>query len=127
MLVLWRDFQGVSTAHSPWWEFPHQGYVQAPNPRQVADWAGNETGFFRIAGKDVADMRPVVDLIWFHEDYLDLFAASGLELVAHYTPLGREDEPCAWLSETSIAPLRRERRFYNQMADPKQLAPPERA
>ena len=58
----------------------------------------------RIVMKDVADMRPVVDLIWFHEDYLDLFAASGLELVAHYTPLGREGEPCEWLSETLIAP-----------------------
>jgi len=46
----------------------------------------------------------VVDLIWFHEDYLHLLAASELELAAHYTPLGREDDPCEWLSETSIAP-----------------------
>jgi len=58
----------------------------------------------RIVMKDVADGRPVVDLVWFHEDYLDLFAASGLDLVAHYTPLGREDETYQWLTETSIAP-----------------------
>src|SRR5439155_23420722 len=47
---------------------------------------------------------PVVDIIWFHEDYLKLFAASDLELVAHHTPLGRKDDPCDWLTETSIAP-----------------------
>ncbi len=58
----------------------------------------------RIVMKDVEDRRPVVDLVWFHEDYLNLFAASGLDLVAHYTPLGREDDPCQWLTETSIAP-----------------------
>jgi SAM-dependent methyltransferase len=58
----------------------------------------------RIVMKDVADARPVVDLIWFHEDYLDLFAASGLDLVAHCTPLGHRDEPYEWITETSIAP-----------------------
>jgi SAM-dependent methyltransferase len=58
----------------------------------------------RIVMKDVKDARPVVDLVWFHEDYVNLFAASGLELEAHYTPLGREDEPYQWVMETSIAP-----------------------
>ena len=58
----------------------------------------------RIVMKDVADARPVEDIVWFHEDYLNLFSASGLDLVAHYTPLGREDEPYQWLTETSIAP-----------------------
>ncbi len=58
----------------------------------------------RIVMKDVADGRPVVDLVWFHEDYLELFAASELKLAGHYTPLGREDEPYRWLAETSIAP-----------------------
>ena len=48
--------------------------------------------------KDVADGRPVVDLVWFHEDYLSLFAASGLNLVAQSAPLGREDEPYEWVS-----------------------------
>lgn len=57
-----------------------------------------------IVMKDVADARPVVDIVWFHEDYLKLFAASEVDLLAHYTPLGRADEPYAWLSETSIAP-----------------------
>jgi SAM-dependent methyltransferase len=58
----------------------------------------------RIVMKDVDDTRPVVDYLWFHEDYLSTFGASDLDLVAHYTPLGREDEPYEWLTETSIAP-----------------------
>jgi SAM-dependent methyltransferase len=58
----------------------------------------------RIIMKDVTDSRPVVDIIWFHDDYLKLFASSNLALLAHYTPLGRNDDPCDWLSEISIAP-----------------------
>jgi len=58
----------------------------------------------QIIMKDVADARPVVDLVWFHDDYLALFAAADLALIARYTPLGRPDEPYPWLSETSIAP-----------------------
>jgi SAM-dependent methyltransferase len=58
----------------------------------------------RIIMKDVEDRRPVVDLIWFPEDYVDLFAASGLRIVADYLPLGREEESVQWLTETSVAP-----------------------
>ena len=54
---------------------------------------------------EVGDRRPVVDFIWFHDDYLELFAASGLDLIAHHQPLGRDDEPYAWVCETSIAPF----------------------
>lgn len=58
----------------------------------------------RIVMKDVEDGRPVVDLVWFQQDYVNLFAAAELDVVAHFTPLGREDEPHEWLTETSIAP-----------------------
>lgn len=58
----------------------------------------------RIVMKDVVDGRPVVDIVWFHEDYVNLFATSELDLVAHHKPLGREDEPYEWLTETEIAP-----------------------
>jgi hypothetical protein len=34
-------------------------------------------GTVRIVMKDVADARPVVDLFWFHEDYLKLFYGIG--------------------------------------------------
>ena len=46
----------------------------------------------------------MVDVIWFHEDYLELFAASGLQMIAQYKPLGHPEEPYEWLSETSVAP-----------------------
>lgn len=58
----------------------------------------------RTVMKDVPDSRPVVDLIWYHEDYLALFEAAGLALVAEHRPLGRPDEPFAWVSETHVAP-----------------------
>ena len=58
----------------------------------------------RIIIKEVADQRPVVDLVWFHEDYLRLSAASGLQLIAFHKPLGRPDEPHRWQSELSLAP-----------------------
>jgi SAM-dependent methyltransferase len=58
----------------------------------------------RIVMKDVPDARPVVDVVWFHQDYLKLFAAAELELIAHHTPLGRKNEPYDWLAEASIAP-----------------------
>jgi len=72
-------------------DFPENRHAQSGTP-------------VRIVMKDVMDSRPVVDIIWFHDDYLKLFAASELELVGHCTPLGRKDDPCDWLSETSIAP-----------------------
>lgn len=58
----------------------------------------------RIVMKDVADGRPVVDLVWFNQDYMNLFADSELDLVAQFNPLGRENEACEWLTETAIAP-----------------------
>jgi SAM-dependent methyltransferase len=58
----------------------------------------------RIVMKDVTDARPVIDIVWSHEDYLKLFMAAELDLVAHHTPLGRADEPHGWISEISIAP-----------------------
>jgi ubiquinone/menaquinone biosynthesis C-methylase UbiE len=72
-------------------EFPENRLAQSGDP-------------VRIVMKDVEDRRPVIDLVWFHEDYLKLFGASELDLVAHYAPLGHKHEPCEWLTETSIAP-----------------------
>lgn len=58
----------------------------------------------QIVMKDVADARPVVDLIWFHEDYLALFEKSGLTLEAAYHPLGHDSDGQPWVTETTIAP-----------------------
>jgi SAM-dependent methyltransferase len=58
----------------------------------------------RIVMKDVADARPVVDLVWFHADYVAQFAAAELELIARYNPLGRDGDPRPWSTELSVAP-----------------------
>jgi SAM-dependent methyltransferase len=58
----------------------------------------------RVVMKDVEDRRPVTDIVWFHEDYLAMFAAADLELVAHHLPLGRDDDPYDWITETTIPP-----------------------
>ena len=58
----------------------------------------------RIVMKDVTDARPVIDIVWSHEDYLRLFAASAIDLIAYLLPFGRDNEPFGWLSEKSIAP-----------------------
>ena len=58
----------------------------------------------RIVMKDVVDQRPVVDYIWFHDDYLRLFEAAGLRLIAEHRPLGTAGEPWRWESELSVAP-----------------------
>lgn len=54
---------------------------------------------------DGNDPRPVVDIIWFDDEYRRLFAAAGLEPVAHHRPLGHHDDPYEWVTETSIAPF----------------------
>jgi SAM-dependent methyltransferase len=58
----------------------------------------------RVIMTDVPDARPVVDFLWRREDYLALYAAADLGLVAHHEPLGQPDEPYPWVSETTIAP-----------------------
>lgn len=58
----------------------------------------------QIVINEVDDQRPVVDYLWTHEDYLQLFAAAGLGLLDCCRPLGREDEPYRWRSELTIPP-----------------------
>lgn len=53
---------------------------------------------------DVEDRRPVVDVLCTHEDYLQIYQRAGLVVTERYLPLGRQDEPYAWVSETTIAP-----------------------
>jgi SAM-dependent methyltransferase len=58
----------------------------------------------RIVMLDVADRRPVVDVLWTDEGYRDAYARAGLRAVSSHRPLGRPDEPYAWVSEKTIAP-----------------------
>lgn len=58
----------------------------------------------KIIMTDVEDRRPVEDFIWFHNDYLELFKSTSLDLVETFKPLGKINEPVKWINETSIAP-----------------------
>jgi SAM-dependent methyltransferase len=43
----------------------------------------------RIVMTDVPDRRPVEDILWAHEAYLECYAAAGLKVIAaHHLPLG---------------------------------------
>ena len=58
----------------------------------------------KIIMTDVEDRRPVEDILWRPEAYLEVFRRAGLEVVATYKPLGRPDEPFPWVNETTVAP-----------------------
>lgn len=58
----------------------------------------------KIIMTDVTDRRPVEDIIWWDEDYRKVYEHAGLRLLETYRPLAREDEPFAWVNETTIAP-----------------------
>ncbi len=57
-----------------------------------------------IVNTAIEDRRPVVDVLWSDESYREIYAESGLDVVAVHRPLGRADEACAWVNETRIAP-----------------------
>ncbi len=58
----------------------------------------------KIINTDIADSRPVDDIIWPDADYRELFAEVGLEVEAKYNPLARPEDPFEWVNETQIAP-----------------------
>ena len=58
----------------------------------------------RIVMTDVPDRRPVEDILWDHEAYLECYSAAGLEVLETHRPIGRPDEPYPWVAETRIAP-----------------------
>jgi trans-aconitate methyltransferase len=60
----------------------------------------------RIVMTDVIDRRPVEDVLFTEADYQAVYGEAGLERLAVHAPLGREDEPYAWVSETTVAPWR---------------------
>jgi SAM-dependent methyltransferase len=84
--IYWHEWASFSTR-----DFPENRQAKGGEP-------------VKIIMKDVGDSRPVIDVIWFHDDYLALFDSAGLELIETRKPLGKKSEPFAWLSETEIAP-----------------------
>lgn len=58
----------------------------------------------RIVITDIADGRPVEDVLCTDDDYRSIFDRAGLRLLALHRPVGRVDEPYKWVSETQIPP-----------------------
>jgi SAM-dependent methyltransferase len=70
-------------------------------PENLAAKSGD---IVRIVMTDVEDGRPVNDVLFPEESYRDVYTCVGFEPVEVIRPLGREDEPYDWISETEIAP-----------------------
>jgi SAM-dependent methyltransferase len=58
----------------------------------------------RIVMLDVEDSRPVVDIVWTDEAYREVYERADLIPLETLRPLGTEEEPYSWVSETKIAP-----------------------
>ncbi|MBK7190483.1 MAG: class I SAM-dependent methyltransferase [bacterium] len=58
----------------------------------------------RIIMLDVPDRRPVDDVLWERADFLEVYRRAGLKRAEEHYPLGRRDEPFAWVSECEVAP-----------------------
>ena len=100
--LLKRGGRIVSVVSSPeiyvheWASFSTRDY---PENRDV-----KSGGTVRIVMLDVDDRRPVEDIVWSDEDYDEVYRRAGLRTLAKHRPLGLASEPCAWVSETTIAP-----------------------
>lgn len=58
----------------------------------------------RIVMLDVADRRPVEDILFTAEDYDEVHRRAGLAVVHTIRPLGRATEPYTWVSESHTSP-----------------------
>lgn len=58
----------------------------------------------RIVMLDVADNRPVEDVLCTGEAYGTAYGLAGLAPIEVHRPLGAPDEPFEWVSETEISP-----------------------
>lgn len=58
----------------------------------------------RIVMLDVADSRPVEDVLCTGDAYEEAYGRAGLVPIDIHRPLGRRDEPFEWVSETTISP-----------------------
>jgi len=83
-------------------------YVNEWTSFSTKDFPENQTAssgdHVRIIMLDVPDRRPVVDVFWNKDDYCELFAGAGLELLETHHPLGKSSDTCTWVSETRVSP-----------------------
>jgi len=92
----------ISVVSSPemyvheWASFSTKGYPENRSAR-----SGDRV---RNLITDTSDLRPVEDILCTDESYREIYAQTGLNLVATYRPLAKGDEPYRWVNETTLAP-----------------------
>ncbi len=57
-----------------------------------------------IVNTDTDDARPVEDIVCTDADYRAIYATAGWRIIEVQRPLGRPEDPVAWVSEEAIAP-----------------------
>ncbi len=82
--------------HHEWLSFSTKAF-----PENRAARSGDEV---RVINLVVDDRTPAVDIFCPPATYERLYAEAGLHLLEVHKPLGRPDEPHAWVNETKIAP-----------------------
>lgn len=58
----------------------------------------------RIVTTAFPDGRPCEDVLCSDDAYRRLYEQAGLEVIAEYRPLGRDEDGAAWVNETRLAP-----------------------
>lgn len=79
-----------------WASFSTRGFPENRNAR--------DGDTVRIVMLDVADSRPVEDVLCTGAAYRDAIGRAGMAVVDIHRPLGRPDEPFEWVTETQVSP-----------------------
>lgn len=75
-----------------------------PSRLAISQRIGDSGDMVRIVMLDVPDRRPVEDIFWRDQDYVQTFSAAGLEVVAVHHPIGNKSDPFDWISEYAVSP-----------------------
>jgi hypothetical protein len=82
--------------HNEWASFSTRNFPQNRTAR-----TGDKVWIVML---DVADARPVEDILWTDQGYQKVFQQSGFVPLRTYRPLGDQADAIPWVSEMTIAP-----------------------
>ncbi|HZR26755.1 MAG TPA: class I SAM-dependent methyltransferase [Vicinamibacterales bacterium] len=72
--------------------------------RYPANASARDGDVVRIVTREFDHALPAEDILRGRECYRGMYERSGFDLVATYTPLGKRDDGCHWISELDVAP-----------------------
>ena len=79
-----------------WVSFSTQGFPE--NARAT------DGDLVRVINREIVDDRPVQDVFWSFKANIEAFEGAGLGLRRIHRPLGRPEDPVAWVNESRIPP-----------------------